>query len=56
MENKITVRNMPEHQYDWVQKQALKHGSNMSVIIKMLIQEQVEKEEIKNALKKEYEN
>ena len=56
MENKIAVRNIPDHQYEWVQKQATKNGSNMSVIIKILLQEQVEKEEIKNALKKEYEN
>ena len=56
MENLISVRNIPDHQYKWVKKQATKNGSNMSVIIKILLQEQVEKEEIKNALKKEYEN
>ena len=48
----IAVRNIPKHQYDWVQKQATKNGSNMSVVIKILLQEQVEKEEIK----KDYEN
>ena len=45
MENIISIRNIPDHQYEWVKKKAKQNGSNMSVVIKMLIQEQVEKEE-----------
>ena len=53
MDNIFTVKNVPDHQYEWVKAQARKNGSNMSVVIKMLIQEQVEKEETARDLKNE---
>jgi len=54
LESILTIKNVPDHQYEWVKKKAMKNGSNMSVIIKMLIQEQVEKEEMAQDLKKVY--
>ena len=42
--NIITMKNVTDFHYEWVAKRAKRLGTNMTAVVKMLIDEKIEKE------------
>ena len=46
--NIITMKNVTDFHYKWVAKRAKRLGTNMTAVVKMLIDEKIEKESMDN--------